>query len=187
MGMFLLSASLFACSSPQPASGCPECAPCPEPASTLQPWEQQVLAQDLADIRLGVRPIEREGSFGVCKGTTECDAFLGADPGELTEGEHMILAELAVPAAGEGWGAVFDITCQVVTTAGRETVVEQSKPYELVHTGPQRGYLLKPLWRIQSPHPQGSRDCLYSLTPVRPDGSHGEAVTGHYFTAMPQE
>ena len=146
-----------------------------------------MLAEDLADIRRGVRPFEREGSFGVCAGTNECDTFVGAEAGELPAGEHMIIAELAVPSAGEGWGAVFDITCQVVTTAGRETVVEQSKPYGLVHTGPKQGYMLRPLWRIQSPHPQGSRDCSYSLTSVRPDGSHGEAVAGHYFTAMPQE
>lgn len=183
--MFLLLASLQACSSsPSIPADCPTCAPCP---ATLEDWERDALGENLRDIRLGVRPFDREGSFGVCQGKAECDHFVGAEAGELPPGDHMIIAELAVPEAGQDWGAVFEITCQVVTTAGLETVVDHTKPYELVHTGPRRGYMLKPLWRIQSPHPQGSRDCSYSLTSVRPDGSHGDAVTGRYFTAMPEE
>ena len=168
-----------------PAVDCPPCEACGESNPVLEPWEAQVLAPVIEDLRQGVRPFADADSFGVCVGATECDSYLGLEPEPLQTGDHMILAELSVPSEGEGWSARFRLDCTVQTPAGRETTVDFDKTYPLVHTGAARGYMLKPIWRIQSPHPQGSRDCTYKLFSVRPDGQETEAATGHYATAMP--
>lgn len=169
-----------------PVADCPPCEACGECNPVLEPWEQDLLGPQIAEIREGVRPFD-DDAFGVCAGVTECETFLGRSPEELPAGDHMIRGELAVPSVGEGWSARFRVDCAVVTKAGRETTVDHENTYTLVHTGPKRGYLLQPLWRIQSPHPQGSRDCTYTLFSVRPDGTETEAASGRYRTAMPEE
>ena len=165
---------------------CPPCEACGACEPALEAWEVDLLQPPLKEIRQGVQPFG-EDSLGVCAGVTECDTFLGLSPGDLPSGDHMIRGELAVPSVGEGWAARFHLECQVVTTTGRETTVDHENTYPLVHTGPKRGYMLQPLWRIQSPHPQGSRDCTYTLFSIRPDGTETETASGQYRTAMPEE
>ena len=183
----LLVAWIVACSQP-PAAECPDCPTCeqPGPGGSLSPFEATLLSPTLEDLRAGVRPFDgSEQAFGVCKGDKACDAFLGADPGVLSEGQHMVRAELAVPSVGEGWQVRFRVDCEVTSAEGRTSAVDHEKTYDLTHTGPKRGYALQPLWRIQSPHPGGRRDCTYSLTPRGPDGSEGAPITGSYITPMP--
>ena len=181
----------IACTSDTP--DCPDCPACPEaevaaPAAdggALADWEQALLQPTIDDLRAGVRPWDEQG-LGVCMGDRECDAFVGLDAGDLAEGDHLIKAELAVPQLGEGWQVKFEVACEVTLPNGSTKPVDHEKVYDVTWTGPKRGYRLMPLWRIQSPHPQGSRDCEYRLTPLRPDGSAGEAITGHYKTPMPE-
>lgn len=188
----------------------PACAPCPacEPAAqgsaagsaagssggasgavsggaTLAPWEAELLAPELEALRAGVVARGEQG-FGVCAGKDDCEAFVGGDAGELPLGPHILSAELDVPALGEGWQVRFDLVCDVTTPKGNTSTVDHSKTYKVVHTGPKRGYHLSPLWKIQSPHPQGRRDCKYSLTPLRPDGAEGTPLRGAYATPMPE-
>lgn len=166
-----------------------DCPVCPEPvvqaSSRLEDWEMAVIEPDLARLREGIFPVGEQG-FGICKGATACEVFLGPEPGELDLGTHILRAELSVPRMGSDWQVRFDLDCTVTTPAGNELPVNHSKAYGVVHTGPKRGYQLSPLWKIQSPHPQGARDCAFSLTPIRPDGQDGTPVSGHYKTPMPE-
>lgn len=184
MLLFLLAA----CSTDDDPVDC-NCAPCPAvPAATSSPledWELQVLDKDLQSLRAGIQPRGEQG-FGLCEGAQSCDRFLGAAPGELPPGAHILQAELDVPRLGEDWKVRFDLTCSVTTPAGTELDVDHSKTYGVVHTGSKQGYRLSPLWKIQSPHPQGARDCQVSLTPVRPDGQDGTPIIGSYKTPMPE-
>lgn len=152
------------------------CAPCPVvpvgAASQIEDWELQVLDKDLQALRAGIQPRGDQG-FGLCQGAQNCEVFLGASPGELALGTHILQAELDVPRIGEDWKVRFDLNCTVTTLAGTELEVDHSKTYGVVHTGSKQGFRLTPLWKIQSPHPQGARDCDVSLTPVRPDGQDG--------------
>ncbi len=165
------------------------CTPCPAvPAATgspLEDWELQVLDKDLQSLRAGIQARGEQG-FGLCEGAQSCERFLGAAPGELPPGAHILQAELDVPRLGEDWQVRFDLTCSVTTPAGTELDVDHSKTYGVVHTGSKQGYRLSPLWKIQSPHPQGARDCELSLTPIRPDGQDGTPIRGSYKTPMPE-
>lgn len=188
----LIAAWLLGCTGAEIAE-CPDCPDCPEtaPASgsagdLLEPFEAELLEPQVQDLRKGVRPFEgAEAGFGVCQGGKECESFLGLDAGVLGAGDHMVRAELAVPAVGEGWQARFRVDCTVTGPTGKGSEVDHEKTYDLTHTGPKRGYSLQPLWRIQSPHPSGQRACTYSLTPLRPDGVEGEVISGSYTTPMP--
>ncbi len=147
---------LFAlsCASPAPVD-CPECPACAEaeatPPSTgaLEPWHQELLQPSIDDLNEGVRPWDEQG-LGVCMGDRECDAFVGLDAGELTVGDHIVKAELAVPQLGEGWQVRFEVACTVTLPTGSTKPVEHDKVYDVTYTGPKRGYRLMPLWRIQS-------------------------------------
>jgi len=181
----MLALLAIACA-PEPEP-CPDCPSCPDaaPSGDLEGWEAALLQPSLDDLRAGVRPWDDQG-FGVCMGDRECDAFVGLHPGELDTEEHLIQAELAVPQLGEGWQVKFEVACEVTLPSGSTKPVDHEKIYDVTYTGPQRGYRLMPLWRIQSPHPQGSRDCQYRLTPLRPDGTEGTAIEGSYKTPMPE-
>jgi hypothetical protein len=183
----LLTAWLVACSQPV-APECPDCPECEQPpqGESLNAFEASLLGPVLEDLRAGVRPFPgSEQGFGLCKGDKDCDTFLGLDGGTLSEGQHMVRAELSVPAVGEGWAARFRLDCQVTGPTGKTSTVDHEKIYDLKYTGPKRGYSLQPLMRIQSPHPGGERVCTYSLTPLSPDGAEGEPISGSYTTPMP--
>ncbi|MCP4808345.1 MAG: hypothetical protein GY884_23635 [Proteobacteria bacterium] len=184
MTMLFLS-MLAACETAQdcPEVACPECVP--PPANALEDWEAALLSEPLDDLRAGVRPYG-EDSVGICQGDDkDCPDFIGLDAGTLAEGDHILMAELAVPAVGEGWQVRFEVACDVTLLNGKVSDVDHEKTYDVIHTGPNRGYRLSPLWRIQSPHPQGERRCTWALTPVRPDGVDGTPMHGAYTTQMP--
>lgn len=177
-------AALVACTgAPEPAD-CPECTECPSDA--LEEWEAALLAPDLASLREGVHPYSAQG-WGVCSGEKKCEEHMGTAVGELAEGDYIIHSELAVPKLGEGWQVRFDLSCDIQGKNGGNTEYNHDKTYGVIHAGKERGYRLTPLWKIQSPHPQGARDCTYSLTPIRPDGGEGTPMTGSYSTPMPEK
>ena len=175
----LLLTLLFACSKP------PEC-PAPPPAEqVLDPGEAKLLAPYLDDLRQGIRQFGDKG-FGVCQGKRDCETFLGTEPPPLGPGDYLIRAELTVPELGEGWKVKFNIACDLTTIEGKTTHQDHEKVYDVRHVRtPDMGYRLQPLWMIQSPHPNGSRSCSFSLTPIRPDGSEGTPWTGKYTTEAP--
>ena len=144
------------------------------------------MGDQLGDLRAGVRPFG-DDTVGVCAGDRECSEFLGMDAGTLPEGDHIVTAELAVPQLGDGWQVRFEAMCDVTLLNGKTSEVDHEKTYDVTYTGPNRGYRLSPLWRIQSPHPQGERRCTWTLTPLRPDGVEGEPMHGAYTTPMPSE
>jgi hypothetical protein len=157
---------------------------CPQPGLAIEDWEAQILGPTLEELREGVHPLGEQG-FGVCRGKTECEEFLGQAPGDLAPGEYFLRTELKVPRAGSAWKAEFNIECR---TVGKETPPQVHKrSYDLKYMGPERGQRIQPLWRIQSPHPNGVRTCSYSLTPIRPDGVAGKAWEGTYTTPAPVE
>jgi len=178
MVLFLL---FFSCSTPP--TECIENTT--EPAcndDSLSDFENGLLADAIAEIREGIVPFSESG-FGICEGVQKCERFLGATPGLLAEGDHLVHAELKVPDYGEGWTVNFVHQCNV---AGENTnqmpANVWSKSYNVKNSGPNRGYRVSPLIRIKSPHPSGARTCTYSLTPVRPDGKELPAHQGSYET-----
>jgi hypothetical protein len=180
--------TFFACSSAPPVADCPDCPDCPETEVGVEvdDWEQEVIEPILETLRTGITPWGEE-SFGICKGIQRCDEFVGTDVGELPEGDHVIFAELRVPKLGEEWKVNFHWECTTETRAGNTASQDHDKSYVVRHSGPNRGFRLLPLWRVKSPHTQGARECSYSLTPMRPDGQEGEAMTGSYSTLAPPE
>lgn len=175
----LLLTLLFACSKP------PEC-PAPPPAEQiLDAGEAKLLAPYLADLRQGVRLYGEQG-FGICQGKRSCDTFLGTEPPPLAAGDYLVRAELTVPEIGDGWKVRFNIDCDLTTVEGKTTHQNHEKVYDVRHVRTaDMGYRLQPLWMIQSPHPNGSRSCSYSLTPIRADGVEGTPWKGKYTTEAP--
>ena len=174
--MFLLL--WIACEKP------PTCPEPPAPERVLSEAEAKLLAPYLDDLRQGVRRHGDQG-FGVCQGKRTCDTFLGPEPAPLAAGDYLIRAELDVPELSEGWKVAFHIDCTLTTAEGRTTTQTHDRTYDVRHVRTEVGYRLQPLWMIQSPHPNGTRSCTYSLTPLRPDGSAGEAWNGRYTTPAP--
>lgn len=175
---------LSGCGAPAPCPECPSCPPAPAAGATLGEWEARVAAEDLADLRAGVRPLA-DGSFGVCSGSRRCDTVLGPSPGELPPGDYILHAELRVPRIGQGWKARFAVECQISSPSGTSTT-RQDKVYDLAWSSdPARGYRLSPLWTLRSPHKDGARSCTYTLTPIRPDGSEQEPLSGAFSTPAP--
>lgn len=171
----------LACS---PPPKCPEPTP---PARVLSESEATLLAPYLADLREGIRTFGDNG-FGICQGKRDCEQFLGPEPAPLAAGDYLIRAELQVPELGEDWKVRFKIDCELTTSEGRKTPQTHEKLYDVRHVrNDKKGYQLQPLWMIQSPHPNGARECTYSLTPVSPDGKDGKAWTGKYSTLPPAE
>ncbi len=167
-----------------PAPKCPEA---PAAERVLSEAEATMLAPYLTDLRAGIRAYGEQG-FGVCQGKRTCDQFLGPEPSPLAAGDYLIRAELQVPELGEGWKVKFKIDCELTTSEGRTTNQTHEKLYDVRHVrNDKMGYRLQPLWMIQSPHPNGSRACSFSLTPVSPDGREGKAWNGKYSTLAPAE
>lgn len=186
----LLLLLLLACTGQAPTD-CPTCPTCPDAAAgttgtatQLAPWEAEILAPALDELRAGVSTAG-EQPFGVCEGKRDCDRYLDASPGLLDPGSYFVRAELKVPSVGEGWKASFAVTCTSSDARGNTSEQKHDKIYDIKYTGKDRTYRLQPLWKIQSPHPGGARSCDYSLTPIRPDGETGETWTGHYETPAP--
>ncbi|MCB9673685.1 MAG: hypothetical protein H6737_01135 [Alphaproteobacteria bacterium] len=162
-------------------------APTPMPAATPSPapsgglgsltsYEGQLLGPLLEDVRAGVRPWGPEG-IGICKAQgRECAEYLGTSASSpLGEGEYMLRAELAVPKTGEKgtWKVKFDLDCTLKkkTDNGESTTTStQSKEYDVIYAGEDRGYRLQPLWTIKSPNKYGEQDCKYKITGPHPDG-----------------
>ncbi|MCB9758431.1 MAG: hypothetical protein H6739_01190 [Alphaproteobacteria bacterium] len=183
----LLISLLMACSggsAPGPAD-CPDCPPCEQAGDALSPFEAGLLKDDLADLRKGIRPFNAEG-FGVCEGKRTCDRFLGAEAGELPAGsDYIVQAELTVPKLGDGWQVEFAMECETQGKSGNSSTNKDAKTYSVSYSGAERGYSLRPLRTIPSPNSSGARSCTYSLTPLNPDGSRGEPMTGSFSTPMP--
>ncbi|MCB9794882.1 MAG: hypothetical protein H6741_19425 [Alphaproteobacteria bacterium] len=181
---------LLACGG-QPAD-CPECPACDQASAkgasakgdTLSAFEAGLLAEDLADLRAGVRAFGDRG-FGVCQGKDDCDKFLGPNPGELGKGDYIISAELAVPKLGKGWQVEFAMECETRDEEGNTSSRQDAKTYTVSYAGTDRGYRLKRLRSIESPNTSGARSCDFTLTPIRPDGERGEPLKGAFSTPMP--
>ncbi|MEZ4320068.1 MAG: hypothetical protein R3F61_21335 [Myxococcota bacterium] len=162
---------------PTPGPGpAPVAAPAPSGGGAMTAYENELLNPLLSDIREGVRPFGPEG-IGLCKASgKECDEYLGmSSSGDLPEGDYMLRAELAVPKTGEKgtWKLKFDLDCTTTkaTTNGESTTTStQSKEYDVIYAGADRGYRLQPLWTITSPGKYGKQDCKYKLTGPHPDG-----------------
>ncbi len=151
---------------------CPpeSCAP-DEPAvapetAAVTPFEREVIAPILADLRAGVEPWDDEG-LGVCRGTRTCEEWLGASPGALPAGEYVVRANLRVPAvaAPEGWSVVFETEC----TDEASGLVRYNRTYDVVYPGAERPFRIGALARIVSPAPDGPRSCSYALSIPHPD------------------
>lgn len=162
---------------------CPDCPDCPPPPLALEGWEVAVVTPAVESLRGGVR-LFGEQAWGVCGGATECDAFLGPTPGELAPGAYIVRAELKAPDLGE-WKVRFSARCTTAVAGGAPATQEYEKEYAVRPTRPDRGYRLSPLWRIESPFPQGARTCELQLVPLRPDGQEGTPWTASYSTPAP--
>ena len=173
--------AFFACASNDPIEcpACDETISAPSAAGNLSDWELSLLQEPLEDIRAGIRPFGEE-SFGICRGVQKCEEFIGKDPGVLNDGDHMVYAELRVPKLGEQWQADFSLNCETAREDGTSQPYEYNRSYSVSHSGPNRGYRLAPMARIQSPNTTGKRECSYSLTPVRPDGERLAPMTGTF-------
>lgn len=182
LGLSMLSA----CGGGSATCGEAECAPICEKtagetteaagtASTkLTTFEDGLLAPVVEDVRAGVRSFDEQG-IGICRGTKECEEFLGSDVGELPPGDYMVKAELRVPKIGEPgtWSITFDTSCDAIrkTESGETTSTSNSsRSYDVRYAGEQRGYRLMPLRTIESPSKGGARKCTYTITAPHPDG-----------------
>jgi hypothetical protein len=183
--------ALSGCGTPEPATcGDAECAaicdakgpkeavPAEEPGKgpdlALTSFTADLLGPMVEDIQGGVRPFGEEG-IGICKGTRQCDEFLGTDGVELPAGKYMVRAELQVPNIGEKgtWKVKFDTKCTTIRkTENGETSSssDYSREYDVRYAGKDRGYRLQPLRTIESPSRGGARECSYTLTAPHPDG-----------------
>ena len=138
-------------------------APATEASTTLSPFEAEALDELLTELRAGPTPFD-DSAWGVCSGQTRCGEYVGADAGMLPAGDHVVAARLAVPTLGGPWKVRFDLRCTTTNHADQTRDNEHSREYT-VGVKPNGGYRLDPLFRIQSPHPGGARECTYSLTP----------------------
>lgn len=158
----------------------------PAPGATgaaMSEFEGGLLSPVLEDIREGVRPFTEQG-IGICKGTKNCDEFLGSDVGELPEGEYMVMADLRVPKIGEPgtWTIVFDTECETIRkseSGETKSSSSSSRSYDVRYAGESRGYRLMPLRTIESPA-VGARICTYKITAPHPDGD--KVFTGSWST-----
>lgn len=169
---------LASCASPPPPCGAEACAEVcaagaagPDAADGRSALEEQLLADVVADIRAGVRPWA-DDAVGVCVGKKECKSFLGADAGALGPGDHLVKAELRVPAAGPKgtWKVRFETACTSSKAGAEPTVSTYQREYDVTYAGPDRGYRLMPLKMIESPSKEGPQACTWTLTALHPDG-----------------
>ena len=149
-------------------------APPPPAGLTLSAFEQDLLDPLVKDLREGVRPFNAEG-IGICKGTQDCDEYLGMEALDLAPGKYMIRAELAVPDVGEKgtWKVDFSTVCETIKDSPdgeSRTSNEYNRSYDVVHSRADRGYKLQPLRTIESPSKYGKRECTWKLVAPHPDG-----------------
>ncbi len=182
--MTMLLNLLLACT-PEPAE-CPTCPTVEAPKLAVDDWEAQVLTPVLEELRQGITLWDDQG-WGICKGNRDCDEYLGAEAMDLPAGQYLVQAVLKVPSQGGPWKIGFDVVCHTQIRSGADTTQKHDREFEVKHTGAHRGYPLRPLWKIRSPHPQGSRDCELTLTAVRSDGKVLDTWTGRYSTPGPAE
>lgn len=144
----------------------------------LSEFEEQMLGKLVADIRTGVAPIDDQ-SLGICpKGENKrkCETSLGANPGELGEGEYILYSSWKVPNVGDKgtWTVKVDIECTTTRVGddGSESTDTRNwtKSYDVSYAGRDRGYTLSPLRVIKSPNPTGAQVCAYTITAPHPDG-----------------
>lgn len=157
-------------------------------SAKMTEFENSLLSPVLEDIREGVRPFTDQG-IGICKGTKNCDEFLGSDVGELPEGDYMVMADLRVPKIGEPgtWTIVFDTECETTRTTesgSTSSTSSSSRSYDVRYAGESRGYRLMPLRTIESPA-VGARKCTYKITAPHPDGD--KVYTGSWSTPDKEE
>lgn len=159
----------------------PDPRPAAPPSSDLTPFEHGLVDPVLAEIRSGVRPWDGQ-SVGVCRGKRECDAFLGADPGELPPGSYLVKAELRVPPAGEKgtWTARFESECTTERPGKEPEVRTYDRTYDVQYVGPERGARLSPLRTIESPSPGGPTRCTWKL--VGKGGDTENVMSGSWST-----
>ena len=153
---------------PAPAPEAPAAAPAPAGGNALSAYETQILGPVLQDLREGVRPYDAK-SVGICKGKDKCNSFVGTDAKDLPAGDYILQAVLAVPVSGEGWTVDVATSC-TTEKDGNTSTNENSKTHEVKYPGPDRGYNLVPLRRIQSPGKHGKQSCTYKITAPHPDG-----------------
>jgi len=182
--MITLFSLLLACAPEAPE--CPTCPTVEAPKLAVDDWEAEVLTPVLEDLRAGITLWDDQG-WGICKGNRDCDEFLGTEATDLPEGQYLVQAVLKVPSQGGPWKVKFDVECNTRIQNGRDTVQKHDREFEVKHTGSHRGYPLRPLWKIRSPHPQGARSCTFELTGVRSDGKVLDSWTGSYSTPPPAE
>lgn len=143
-------------------------APAGAPPAGLTEFEAAAIQPLLDDLRKGVRPWSEE-AIGVCRGVRTCEAYLGAEVGELPPGDYLVRAEIGVPQLGQPglWTAAWRSDCEVRTTTAkgeaRTRKVAAEKSFELRYAGPNQGFKLEPLQRIESPG-DGAQTCTWSLT-----------------------
>lgn len=152
-------------------------------SAKMTEFENSLLSPVLEDIKEGVRPFTDQG-IGICKGTKDCDEFLGSDVGELPAGDYMVMADLRVPKIGEPgtWTIVFDTECETTRTTesgSTSSTSSSSRSYDVRYAGESRGYRLMPLRTIESPA-TGARKCTYKITAPHPDGD--KVYTGSWST-----
>ena len=145
----------------------------------LSAFEEQILADTVNDMRQGVRPFD-ENNLGICpKGDNprRCDTMMGANPGELPEGEYILYGSFMVPNVGERgtWKVKNVVECEVTRTLPDGTVKTDTRDpwereYEVVYAGQERGYTLSPLRRITSPGKNGAESCTFKIIAPHPDG-----------------
>ncbi len=163
------------------AEAAPPPPPAPEPTGVvLADHEAELLAPLLEDVRAGVRPFDDQG-VGICRGSRECEVFLGQDAGELPPGTFMLQAELRVPRHGEDWSIEVATECETVRVTDTDesrTTSSSSRSYDVRYAGEQRGYRLRPLRTITSPSPGGAQHCTWTLTAPHPGGD--QVLTGSW-------
>lgn len=172
---FVLCAAFVACGGEEGPQECDDssCSTICEEQNHPNPWglsdeERALLKPLLVDVKQGIRAWDDQ-SIGICRGTNECEQFLGTEALELPEGRYMVRANLAVPEVGEPgqWKVDFSTSCKVGDDGEPQ---EFTRSYDVRFAGKNRGYQLQPLRTIVSPHPAGPVDCTWTLVAHNLDG-----------------
>lgn len=197
LALFVAALILTACPAPQVDAA--SCAPlCEELASgagsddtetkadstgassvQLSSFENELVGSIIQDVRQGVRPFDDQ-SLGICprgENARQCDEMLGMDPGELPEGEYMLYGSFRAPSVGERgtWKVKVETTCTTtrIGADGSEssTTAEWVREFDILYTGPDRGYTLSPIRRITSPNSGGAQTCTFMVHTLHPDNT----------------
>ena len=137
------------------------------PERVVSADEARVLGDRLIEVRNGVLVVGDDG-FGICRGTTRCEAFVGRgvrDP--LPPGDYLIAARLHVPKDG-AWPMDFVHWCEDDGSQGAPgKVVSFYEERRLDLRAPPGGAPLDltPLAKLVT-EPGNGRHCQYLLRPV---------------------